>query len=450
MSLTALEIYKLLPKTNCRDCGFPTCLAFAMQMAAGKATVDGCPHASEEARETLGAAAAPPLPKVTIGTEGGEVVLGDETVLFRHEKTFYHPTAIAVSVPDDLRADEFSARLRAVRKLSFERVGQRISVDLVALRCVSGDPDAYARRAAIARSETGMPLVLLAPAGALAAAAGTVGDSRPLLAPPPPDLEAAAKTAADRRLPLRVRARGVDGLSDALRAARAAGAKDLVADPAPENPREAVVDAIQIRRLAILSRNRDLAYPTAFDLGAPFPDPFAAAALLIPKYGSLLVLDTADPADILPLLTLRQNVFTDPQRPIQVEPGVYAVGNVTASSPVLVTTNFSLTYFTVRGDIEASKVPAYLLVADVDGMSVLTAWAAGKFTGESIAKMLSGCGIEEKVGHRTLILPGMVARLSGKVEELSPWRVLVGPQESSAIPPYLRRLPPAAFLPANA
>jgi acetyl-CoA decarbonylase/synthase complex subunit gamma len=277
-----------------------------------------------------------------------------------------------------------------------------------------------------------------------------VGDSRPLLAPPPPDLEAAAKTAADRRLPLRVRARGVDGLSDALRAARAAGAKDLVADPAPENPREAVVDAIQIRRLAILSRNRDLAYPTAFDLGAPFPDPFAAAALLIPKYGSLLVLDTADPADILPLLTLRQNVFTDPQRPIQVEPGVYAVGNVTASSPVLVTTNFSLTYFTVRGDIEASKVPAYLLVADVDGMSVLTAWAAGKFTGESIAKMLSGCGIEEKVGHRTLILPGMVARLSGKVEELSPWRVLVGPQESSAIPPYLRRLPPAAFLPANA
>ena len=450
MALTALEIYKLLPKTNCRDCGVPTCLAFAMQMAAGKATVDRCPHASEEAREILGSAAAPPLPKVTVGTGPGEVVLGDETVLFRHEKTFYHPTAVAVSVPDDLSPGDFAARLRAIRELSFERVGQRISVDLVALRCVSGDPAAYARRAAAALSEAGKPLVLLAPAGALAAAADAVGDSRPLLAPPPSDLGAAAKTAADRKLPLRVRARGIDGLSEALRAARAAGARELVADPAPENPLEAVAGAIHIRRLAILARNRELAYPTAFDLGEPFPDPFAAAALLIPKYGSLLVLDAADPADILPLLTLRQNVFTDPQRPIQVEPGVYAVGNVTASSPVLVTTNFSLTYFTVRGDIEASRVPSYLLVADVDGMSVLTAWAAGKFTGESIAKMLSGCGIEEKVGHRTLILPGMVARLSGKVEELSPWRVLVGPQESSALPPYLRRLPPAAFLPANA
>lgn len=450
MALTALEIYKLLPKTNCKDCGFPTCLAFAMQMAAGKATVELCPHASEEAKETLGSAAAPPLPKVTIGTGRNEVILGDETVLFRHEKTFYHPTAIAVSVSDDLPPDAFGERLREIRALSFERVGQRIAVDLVALRCGSGDPVAYAKAAAAALEATGLPLVLLAPPGPLAAAADAVEGSRPLLAPPMEDLGAAAKMAAERKLPLRVRADGIEGLSAALRAARAAGAKELVADPAPADSRGAVEGSVQIRRLAILSRNRDLACPTAFDLGDPFPDPFGAAALLIPKYGSLLVLDTADPADILPLLTLRQNVFTDPQRPIQVEPGVYAVGNVTASSPVLVTTNFSLTYFTVRGDVEASRVPAYLLIADVDGMSVLTAWAAGKFTGESIAKMLSGCGIGEKVDHRTLILPGMVARLSGRIEELSSWRVLVGPQESSAIPPYLRRLPPAAFLPANA
>jgi acetyl-CoA decarbonylase/synthase complex subunit gamma len=169
----------------------------------------------------------------------------------------------------------------------------------------------------------------------------------------------------------------------------------------------------------------------------------------VPKYGSLLVLDTADPAEILPLLTLRQNVFTDPQRPIQVEPGIYPIGKTTPSSPVLVTTNFSLTYFTVRGDVEASRTPALLLIADCDGMSVLTAWAAGKFTAESIAKILSESGIEGQVGHRTLILPGMVARLSGRIEELSRWRVLVGPQESSALPSYLRRLPPAAFLPAR-
>src|SRR5512139_2603337 len=190
MALTALEIYKQLPKTNCKECGFPTCLAFAMQMATGKATVDLCPHASEEARETLGAAAAPPLPKVTVGMGGHEVVLGDETVLFRHEKTFYHPTAFAVSVTDALSAAAFEDRLRAIRSLSFERVGQRISVDLVAMRCVSGDPAGYARAAASALEVTGLPLVLLAPAGPLAAAAEAVGGSRPLLAPPPEDLEA--------------------------------------------------------------------------------------------------------------------------------------------------------------------------------------------------------------------------------------------------------------------
>ncbi len=449
MALTALDIYKLLPKTNCKECGFPTCLAFAMRMAAGKATVDLCPHASGEAKATLGAAASPPLPKVLIGAGEREVVLGDETVLFRHEKTFCHPSAVAISVRDDLPDADFAARIEAIRGLAFERVGQRISVDLVALRCVSGDAGKYARRAGAAFEATGLPLVLLAPAGPLAAAADAVGASRPLLSPPPEDLEAGARLAAARKLPLRVRARGMGGLAPALATAREAGAASLVADPAPECAREAVADATTLRRLAILARNRDLAYPSAFDLGNGFPDPFLAAALLIAKYGSLLVMDTADPADLLPLLTLRQNLFTDPQRPIQVEPGIYPIGAPGESSPVLITTNFSLTYFTVRGDVEAARTPALLLISDCDGMSVLTAWAAGKFTGESIARQLAECGIADRVAHRTLILPGMVARLSGRIEELSKWRVLVGPQESSALPSYLRRLTAAAFAPSR-
>ncbi len=449
MALTALDIYKLLPKTNSKDCGFATCLAFAMQLAAGKATIDQCPHASAEARELLGAAAAPPLPRVTIGAGEAEVILGDETVLFRHEKTFYHPTAIAVSVRDDLPDDGFAQRLEAIRGLSFERVGQRIAVDLVALRCTSGDPERFARCAAASVAATGLPLVLLASTEALRAAVEAIGGSRPLLAPPPHDLAPAARLAAERKLPLRVRAHGLEALAPALSAARAAGATSLVADPASATPRDAVADATAIRRLAILARNRELAHPAMFDLGAGFPDPFRAAALLIPKYGSLLVLDGADPAELLTLLTLRQNIFTDPQRPIQVEPGIYAIGTPVETSPVLITTNFSLTYFTVRGDAEAARVPAHLLIADVDGMSVLTAWAAGKFTGETIAKMLAECGIEGKVTHRTLILPGLVARLSGRIEELAKWRVLVGPQESSALPSYLRRLPPSAYLPAH-
>jgi acetyl-CoA decarbonylase/synthase complex subunit gamma len=447
MALTALDIYKLLPKTNCKECGFPTCLAFAMQLAAGKAAVETCPYASEEAKAKLGEAASPPLPKVLVGTGEREVVLGDETVLFRHEKTFYHPSAIAVSVRDDLSDADFTARLDAIGALAFERVGQRISVDLVALRCVSGDAGRYARRAEAARKAAGLPLVLLAPAGPLAAAVDVVGDSRPLLAPPPDDLEEGARLAAARKLPLWVRARGVVGLAPALAAARSAGATSLVADPAPGGAREAVAEATALRRLAILARNRELAWPSAFDLGNGFPDPFSAAALLIAKYGSLLVLDTADPAELLPLLTLRQNLFTDPQRPIQVEAGIYPIGAPGESSPVLITTNFSLTYFTVRGDVEAAKTAALLLIADCDGMSVLTAWAAGKFTAETIAKQLAECGIADRVAHRTLILPGMVARLSGRIEELSQWRVLVGPQESSALPSYLRRLSAAAFAP---
>ncbi len=449
MALTALEIYKLLPKTNCKECGFPTCLAFAMQLASGKAGIEKCGPASLEARETLEAASAPPLPRIAVGTGEAAVVLGDEVVLFRHEKSFYHPTAIALSVSDALDGDRLRERVRGIVSLSFERVGMRISVDMIAVRCASSDPARFAAAAAAALSEGGKPLLLLAPVEALAAAVREVGASRPLLCPPPGETGEGARLAASSGLPIVVQARGMDELKSAISAARAAGAREIVAGPLREDAGGAAEDAIRIRRQAIERRAKDLALPTAFDLGGSFPDPFAAACLLIPKYGSLLVLDTIDPAEILPLLTLRQNIFTDPQRPIQVEPGIYEIGKPSASSPVLVTTNFSLTYFTVRSDVESSRTPALLLIADCDGMSVLTAWAAGKFSAESISKMLGESGIEGRVEHRTLVLPGLVARLSGRIEELSRWRVLVGPQESSALPSYLRRLPPDAFLPVH-
>jgi acetyl-CoA decarbonylase/synthase complex subunit gamma len=284
---------------------------------------------------------------------------------------------------------------------------------------------------------------------ALSAAFRQTGHSRPLLWPSAGEEVETASLAAAEKLPVVVSGRGMEAVAEKLASARSAGAKELVAHTMPADVKTAVADSIRIRRLAIVHRATGIAYPTAFDLGRGFPRPFEAACLLVSKYGSLLVLDTADPAEILPLLTLRQNLYTDPQRPIQVEPGIYQIGKVSADSPVLVTTNFSLTYFTVRGDVEAAKTPAYLLIAECDGMSVLTAWAAGKFTSESVASLLAESGIAGKVGHRTLILPGMVARLSGRIEELSQWRVLVGPQESSALPAYLRRLPPAAFAPSH-
>lgn len=449
MALTALEIYKLLPRTNCKECGFSTCLAFAMQMAAGKAGIDKCPPASDEAKATLDAVSAPPLPRIVVGTGDGAVTLGDEVVMFRHEKSFYHPTAMAISVSDTLGGEALEKRLRSISSLSFERMGQKLAVDMVAVRFDSGDPARFAKTAAASVARCRKPLLLSGTCAALSAAVSEIGASRPLLCPPPGETEAGARLAASANLPLVVRARGIDGLEAALAAARAAGAVELVADTMPADGARAVADSIFLRRLAIIHRERKIACPAAFDLGQGYPRPFEAASLLLSKYGSLLVLDIVDPAEIFPLLTLRQNLFTDPQRPIQVEPGIYTIGKTSSSSPVLITTNFSLTYFTVRSDVEAAKTPAYLLIAECDGMSVLTAWAAGKFTSDSIASLLAESGIAGMVEHRTLILPGMVARLSGKIEELSQWRVLVGPQESSALPSYLRRLPPAAFVPAH-
>ncbi|MBF8258304.1 MAG: CO dehydrogenase/acetyl-CoA synthase delta subunit, TIM barrel [Actinobacteria bacterium] len=449
MALTALDIYKLLPRTNCKECGFPTCLAFAMQMAAGKAGIDKCPPASEEAKAALGAASSPPLPRIVVGTGDGAVTMGDEVVMFRHEKTFYHPTAIAISVSDALEGEALEERLRSISSLSFERMGQPLAVDMIAVRFDSGDPARFAKTAAASLARCGKPLLLSGNCAALSAALPKVAASRPLLCPPPDEVEAGARIAASEKLPMVVRARGIEGLEGAIAAARAAGATEIVGDTMPADAAHAVADSIYLRRLAIIHRAREMACPAAFDLGRGFPRPFEAASLLLSKYGSLLVLDTADPAEIFPLLTLRQNIFTDPQRPIQVEPGIYPIGKTSPSSPVLITTNFSLTYFTVRSDVEAAKTPAYLLIAECDGMSVLTAWAAGRFTSESIAGLLADSGIAGKVEHRSLILPGMVARLSGRIEELSGWRVLVGPQESSALPSYLRRLPPAAFVPVH-
>lgn len=457
MAMTALEIYKLLPKTNCKECGQATCLAFAMQIAAGKASVDACPTASDAAKGTLGAAAAPPLPKIVVGTGHAQVVMGDEVVLYRHEKTFYHPTAISLSISDALADDAVAGRLATMRALSFDRVGQTIGTDLVAIRFESNDPARFVAVATQALVSNGLPLVLMGTVVAIEAALAIpeIVASRPILwlssSTDAHAFEAVARLSAATGLPLVVAGNGVDGVRASLLNARGFGAKDLVGAPLSASIADTVAASVSIRTKAITKTDRDIAVPTAFDLGSSFPgDPFAAACILVAKYASLLVVDDATPEFILPLLTLRQNLFTDPQKPIQVEAANYPVGKPGAESPVVVTTNFSLTFFTVRSDIEASKVPTHLLIAECDGMSVLTAWAAGKFTGESIAKMLKESGIEQTVVHRTVIIPGLVARLSGKIEEVSGWKVVVGPQESTALPAFLRRLPPDLFVPASA
>ncbi|MBE3574945.1 MAG: acetyl-CoA decarbonylase/synthase complex subunit gamma [Firmicutes bacterium] len=442
MALTGLEIYKLLPKKNCRECGSPTCLAFAMQLAQGKGSLDACPYVSEEAKEKLGAASQPPIRLVTIGTGEHALQVGDETVLFRHDKTFFHQPPLAVTVYDDWEDARIQARLAELKAFSWERVGLVLRVDMVAVVHRAEEPGRLAAAAQMVQAALPYPLYLeSAEAGAVEAALQAVGAGKPLIAAATPEnWQAWVELAKKYGCPLVVSAEGLDALAELAEKVAAAGVKDLVLDSRPATLVQALTDQTQIRRLAIRKKFRPLGYPTL--VRVPQGDAWQAtayAATLIAKYGGVLLLPAeVGIPNVLPLVTLRQNIYTDPQKPIQVQPGIYPVGEPGPDAPVLVTTNFSLTYFTVMSDVEASKIPAYMLICDTDGTSVLTAWAAGKFSAESIAETMDKFKLAEKVNHRRLILPGFVAVLSGKLQSLTNWEVVVGPRESAGLPNFLR------------
>lgn len=442
MALTGLDIYKQLPKTNCGECGSPTCLAFAMQLAAKKTSLDKCPHVSEEGRAALEGASAPPIRLVTIGAGEKKVEIGNETVLFRHEETFYHETAIAVAVADNLSDDALEAKIEEIKKLHFERVGLNISINLVAIRDTEGNQERFAKVAERIEKETGLSLILISQnPEVMKAALQVCGERRPLIyAAGKDNYESMARLAKEYSCPLAVKAEGLEELAELTRKIASLGVVDLVLDSEARDLLKMISDLTQIRRLALKKSYRPLGYPTLAFASDNNPYQEAAkASVCVAKYAGIVVLEGTEPWQVLPLLTLRQNIYTDPQKPIQVEPKTYEVGNVTDQSPVLVTTNFSLTYFTVEGDIEASKVSSFVVVVDTEGTSVLTAWAAEKFTAESIASAMKSQGVEEKVSHRKLILPGFVAVLSGKLEEALPgWEILVGPRESSGLPAYLK------------
>ncbi|HID10321.1 MAG TPA: acetyl-CoA decarbonylase/synthase complex subunit gamma [Candidatus Latescibacteria bacterium] len=443
MALTALEIYKHLPKTNCRECGFPTCLAFAMQLAAKRASLDQCPYVTEEAKAALEGASAPPMRLVTVGAgDKKKLEIGNETVLFRHEEKFYHPLGIAIEVRDDLPDEEVEARVKYIDGLKFERVGTEIEVDLVAVRNASGDPERFRAVVEKAHRLSRFPLILISgDPEALRGGADAAKDGRPLLyAANKDNWEQVGTIAKEFGCPLTVYGEDLEELAELTQKLLGMGVQDLVLDPGTRHPREALERLTLMRRLALKKNFRPLGYPTiAFTNGG---DPYAEAAeasVYVAKYAGMLVLQNAETWQVLPLLTERYNIYTDPQKPIQVEPGVYEVGEVTDTSPVLVTTNFSLTYYTVAGDVEASRVPSYIIVVDTEGTSVLTAWAADKFTPEKVAEMLNErTDIKDKVRHRKVVIPGLVAVMTAKLREESGWDVLVGPRESSGIPKFLK------------
>ena len=441
MALTGLEIYKHLPKTNCKDCGVPTCLAFAMKMATKQVSLEKCPHVTDAGKAALESSSRPPIQLVTIGSGDAQVRIGNETQLYRHEEKFHRPTAIAVSISDTLDEDAIAQRAAAVGALVFERVGQRIKVDLVAVDNGSGDAARFQRAAQRATEKSGRPCVLIsAKADNLRKAAAALNGQRPLLyISDPAQAEAAAQVAKQAGCPLAVRADGLEALADLTAKITAAGVEEIVLDPGTRGLRLALEALTKVRRLS-LKNFRPLGYPTiAFTTSADPTMQAVEAASYVAKYAGVVVTEAIEKWQMLPILTTRQDIYTDPQKPVAVEPKLYAVGEVSDQSPLLVTTNFSLSYYSVEGEVEASRVPAYILAVDTEGTSVLTAWASDKFNADTINKALKTSVIEERLPHKKLVLPGFVAVLSAGVEDESGWSVEIGPKEASGIPSYLKK-----------
>ncbi len=443
MALTGIQIFKLLPQTNCKECGVPTCLAFAMNLASGKAELDSCPYVSDEAREKLAEASAPPIRPVALGKGVRAVKTGGETVLYRHEKTFYNPTPIGAMVSADISASDLEGKLKAWNALQFERVGFNLRPEIVAVKD-TGDKGAFAATAKTIAETSEFNLVLMSEdADTMKAGVEACGFKRPLVyAATEGNAEEFGTLAKENDLPLAVKADSVEGLIPLTDKLTGMGLKDLVVDSGSREIKQAFEDQIIIRREALKSGNRSLGFPTI-----TFPCEMASnldmetliASMFIAKYGGITILSDFTGENVFPLLLERLNIFTDPQRPMTVTEGIYEIGNPDENSPVMVTTNFALTYFIVSGEIEGSKVPSYLLIKDAEGLSVLTAWAAGKFSGDDVGMFVKKCGIMDKVKHTELIIPGYAAAIAGDVEEELPgWTITVGPREAAHIPAFLK------------
>lgn len=441
MALTGIEIFKLLPKTNCKKCGFPTCLAFAMKVAQGQAQIEQCPDVSEEVKIKLKEASTPPIRGVEFGPENQKIKVGDETVLFRHEKKFNNPTVLALEIGDNDRDLEF--KIDEILNSPLERVGQIIKFDAIFLKNNSENAETFINALNVVRAKAKEISLILGITNPEIAKSVLVNikNNRPILCGAREDnILDMVEVAKNFNLPLVISAKGVENIIPLVEIARSNGLEDLIIDTQPNNVGELLRDNTIIRRAALKKGLRALGYPilTFTKKSDDFYETIMASTAIL-KYSSIVVLSSIPKWKNLVLFTLKQNIYSDPQVPMQVKQDIYKIGEPNGNSPIIVTTNFALTYFLVKGEIENSKIPAWLAIMDCDGLSVLTAWAAGKFSASKIAQFIKESGIEEKLNHRELIIPGYVAMLKGAIEDKLPgWKVIIGTKEASGIPAFLR------------
>ena len=445
MALKGLDIFKLSPKTNCKDCGCPTCMAFCMKVAQGALPIEKCPHFSADAIATLSEATAPPMKTIKVG----DFQLGGETVMFRHDKTFVSRTLYANALCDCMEEAELNRRLAALGKVDYERIGERMYVEFVRINhSDSASEDAFLGLVKKAVDVlNGRGIILTVKDLALAAKALELVKGLPVIlnAADENNYADASKLAADAGVCLGVGAADLNTLYDTVAKIEGLGNKNLILDVGTADIKTAFANAVRIRRASLKDNNRTFGYPSLVDAAklAPGDSHMQAAllALFTARYGSIVVIDEMDYAKALPLYGLRQNLFTDPQKPMKVAPGIYPLNGADENAICATTVDFALTYFVVTGEMERSGVPVNLLISDAGGYSVLTAWAAGKLSASSIAKFITENDIENKIKSRTLLLPGKVAVLKGELEAKLPgWDIVVAPNEAVQLVKFLREL----------
>ncbi|KPJ88870.1 MAG: hypothetical protein AMS17_04010 [Spirochaetes bacterium DG_61] len=440
MALTGMQIYKLLPKTNCKDCDLPTCMAFAMQVAAKQRALTDCPHISDEAKAALSEASAPPMKLVKIGVEGKQFDIGQETVMFRHEEKFHRASGIAVRIPASLSDEDALKKIKLINGAVFQRVGETLKVQLAAVE-IDGCSNPVERAKKIAEKSS-VPMVLIGKdAGVMKSVCDAVKDMKPLIyRADASNIDGFVDVAASMKLPLAITGGSLEELTDLTQKARDKGVEDIILSFGSDNLGDTIRMLTIARRSALRQNFRPLGYPAMVEIKADNQDnETVLGAAFAAKYAGIVLMDSVEAWQLLPIMVVVQNVYTDPQVPNTVEAKLYEIGNPNENSPVMFTTNFSLTYFSVESEVERSKIPAYICVVDTEGLGVLNAYAGDKISAEKVVKTLQAQKIAEKVKHRKLIIPGLLPVFRAEIEDTSEWKeVIIGPETAREIPAFLQ------------
>ncbi len=450
-----MDIYRLLPGENCGDCGSDNCMSFATELLERRADVDDCPVLKEEEykgdRRKLVELLTPPVKTVEIGSGENSFEIGGEDVMYRHEKTWFNQTAIIVDVDDEMSDEKIKRKVELVSNYSREKIGESLSFDAIAIRAKSGDPETFGEKVEVVNKNTDYPIVLCSfDSESLEEGIDRLADKNPILyGATLENWEKVVDLAVENDCPLVLSSDRVQDLIDLSRKSKAEGLDDdkVVLDfgTDPRNVRETQNRIIELRRAAIEDKFDLLRYPL---LGVPatswlIEEDENEAAFMEATLGATMMASGADALifhsdeiwSLMPILVLRQDLYQDPRNPANVDSELKEVGEPDKDSPVLITTNFALTYYTVEGDCEGLDV--YIYPVDTGGTSVTASIAGDILTADKIINSIEEENLDEKIDHRTIILPGPAAVLAGKIEDKSEWETMVGSQDSSGIKEYL-------------